>query len=90
MTYVSGRVTPIDRQAFLDRALRAEWRRCGGKPDTASVDIETTRAEVVDVPRVHLDGYVDALLERCLGEAAWDLVLPVQFDDEWAKWSVDV
>jgi hypothetical protein len=89
-THVSGRVVPIDRQAFLERTLRAEWRRCGGKPDSASVDIETTLAEVVDVPAVRLNGYTDALLERCLGEAAWDLALPVQFDNDWAKWSVDV
>ena len=90
MTHVTGHVTPIDRQAFLEQALRAEWRRCGGKPDTASVDIETTLSEIVDVPAVRLSGSSDALLERCLSEAVWDLALPVQFNDDWATWTVEV
>src|SRR6187397_1969489 len=45
MTHVTGNVSPINRQAFLEQALRAEWGRCGGKADSASVDLETTQAE---------------------------------------------
>ena len=87
-TGATGRATPIDRDKWLRDNLGKSFVACGGKPDTASVSLETTFAEVVDVTRVDLGGLKDPLLERCVREAVWDLMLPVQFDAEWTTWSV--
>jgi hypothetical protein len=32
----------------------------------------------------------DALLERCLREAVWDLILPVSFTEEWETFTISV
>ena len=82
-----GAVRP---RAFLKRALAPEWKRCGGTPGTASVKLETTLAEIVDVDKPELMSGSDARLERCLSEAVWALVLPVQFREEWNEWTVAV
>jgi hypothetical protein len=87
---VGGRVAPLNRQAFLETLLKSEWRRCGGKPGSAEVSFETTLDEIAEVEPVRISTGADALLERCLAEAVWDIVLPVQFDDEWTTWSVEV
>lgn len=89
-TSTSGRVPALDRDKWLRDTLGQSFAACGGKPGSASVSLETTFAEVVDVPKVALDGSTDPLLERCLREATWDLVLPVQFDAEWTTWSVSL
>jgi hypothetical protein len=86
---VTGRVRPLDREAFLFEAIAKDWRRCGGRPGGASVTLETTMAEVVTVSSVELVDK-DALLERCLREALWDLVLPVSFTEEWETFSISV
>jgi hypothetical protein len=86
-TSVTGSAPPLDRDAFLRDALASGWRRCGGKRGTASVTLETTFAEIVDVKTT---GVGDPLLSSCLAEAAWSLVLPPAFDQDWSIWSTDV
>jgi hypothetical protein len=86
---VSGRVPPLDREAFLRNAIAQDWRRCGGRPGEASVSLETTLAEIVDLPSVEVKGD-DKLLQRCLREAVWDLVLPVSFSEEWETFTISV
>jgi hypothetical protein len=88
-TMVSGRAPWIDVKAWLHDQLGLAWSHCGGAPNTASVDFETTYAEVVSVERV-TQVVSDPLLERCLTEAVYSLVLPVQFEHERATWSVPV
>jgi hypothetical protein len=88
-TSVSRRVT-IDREGFLQNALARSWRACGGVKGTASVSFETTYDEVVDVTSVSVGASKDPLLERCLSEAAWELALSAEFDEEWNVWSIDV
>jgi hypothetical protein len=85
---VSGRVVPLDRDQWLTDALRPSFVACGGKAGTARVSLESTYAEIVEVARIDLGGLKDPLLERCISEAAWDLVLPPQFDQEWTTWTV--
>ena len=89
-TAVGGRAPALDRDAWLRDALRPTWLACGGKLDSVSVAFETTFAEVVDVGAVSLTSGKDPILERCLSEAVWDLVLPPQFRDDWAPWSVSL
>jgi hypothetical protein len=77
-----------EREAFLRDAIAQDWRRCGGRPGEANVSLETTIAEIVHVEPVEAGG--EALLERCLREAVWDLVLPVFFREEWETFTISV
>jgi hypothetical protein len=86
-TSVSGAVPALDREAFLRDAIAKDWRRCGGRPGTVTASFETTVAEIVHIESIDVKGG-DALLERCLREAVWDLVLPVSFSEEWESWSI--
>jgi hypothetical protein len=88
-TSVSGSYPPLDREAFLRDAIAADWRRCGGRPGAASVSLETTAAEIVHVASVEVTPK-EALLERCLTEAVWDLILPVSFSEDWESFSIDI
>jgi hypothetical protein len=87
-TSATGRAPFIDRDAWLTAALSQSYQACGGKSGTATLRLETTFAEVVDVPHVELTGPPDALLGRCLTEAAWDLVLPASFDLDWESFTL--
>jgi hypothetical protein len=80
---------PLDREAFLSESIAKDWRRCGGRPGGASVTLETTVAEIVTVSSVSLVEK-DALLERCLREAVWELILPVSFTGEWETFTIKV
>jgi hypothetical protein len=88
-TWVSGAYPALDREAFLRDAIAKDWRRCGGRPGTVAVSFETTVAEIVHIASIDVQGG-DALLERCLREAVWDLVLPVSFSEQWENWSISV
>ena len=89
VSYASGHTPYLDRDAWLGEQLGRAWRACGGAPQSASVDFETTREEVVHVGSVHLPAD-DPLLGQCLTEAVWSLVLPIQFTEDWNVWSVTV
>jgi hypothetical protein len=78
----------FDHQAYLRNALEAGWKACGGPPRSASVTLETTVAEVVDVPAVRIGGGRDPRLEQCLAEAVWALALPGAFVSDWARWDI--
>ena len=68
----------IDRQRFLEDELGRAWRNCGRERRASRVVLETTVAEVVDVPAVFVAG-TDAVLSHCLEEAAWGIELPREF-----------
>jgi hypothetical protein len=76
----------FDPHAYLRDALQAGWKACGGPPRPASVTLETTLVEVVDVPVVRVGGGPDPRLEQCLAEAVWELSLPPAFASTWARW----
>lgn len=79
----------FDPRRFLRDAVDASLQRCGGSGRKATVVVETTSAEVVDVPRVTLDGTKSATLERCVSEAVWAIDLPAGFTAPWASWTVE-
>jgi len=89
-TSVSPTAPPLDRQAYLENALAADYRRCGGTPRAYALDIETTRAEIVRVDTLTQTDAHDPMLESCLSEAAWALELPVGFDEDWAEFRVEL
>jgi hypothetical protein len=89
--YGATSVTPaFDHKAFLAGELARAWQTCGGAGRAVTISIETTLAEIVDVPRVTIDGTRDARLEQCLGEAAWAIDLPPQFTASSASWTLKV
>ncbi len=90
MTSVSGRAQPIDREEFLRQALRSEWRRCGGQPESARLTFQTTGIEIVAINDVTYTASTTPLDEHCLTEAVWSLMLPPQFDEEWNVWTIEV
>jgi hypothetical protein len=86
---VKGPRQSLDREAWLQDQLGRAWQRCGGKPNTATVDFETTMQEVVAVGTVSQIA-PDPILTRCLTEAVWALALPSDFREPWNVWSVVV
>ncbi|MDB4943595.1 MAG: hypothetical protein JWP97_3129 [Labilithrix sp.] len=67
------------RAPWLEDAIATAARRCGGAASEASVLLETTRDEIVDVRRVELRPGRDGKAEACLREAVWGFVLPSSF-----------
>lgn len=78
----------FDPVRFLQNALRRGLDACGGKGRAATVVLETTQAEIVDVPSASIGGGSDATMDRCLREAAWDIDLPHSFRSSWQSWTV--
>jgi hypothetical protein len=74
----------------LLRELRPELVRCGGKPGTASILLETTRDEVVSVEASSTGNQLDQTGIACLSEAVWALDLPGGFDEENASFQVEL
>jgi hypothetical protein len=81
---------PFDRAGYLLRELRPELVRCGGKPGTASVLLETTLDEVVSVEASSTGNQLDQTGIACLSEAVWALDLPGGFDEENASFQVEL
>ncbi|MGC4087981.1 MAG: VWA domain-containing protein [Polyangiaceae bacterium] len=87
-----GSAPYMDTQAYLEARLRPDYARCGGVPGSAVLDLETTRAEVVHVAaRARGERAVaDAKVLSCAREAAWALLLPPGFREEWAAFAVEL
>jgi hypothetical protein len=71
-----GSAGPPDLMPRLEALLGAAWNKCGGAGQHASIDIETTYDEIVDVGAAST---ASASLGRCLEEAAWEVDLPDVF-----------
>lgn len=80
----------FDHNGYLKDALAAAWTSCGGGGRPATVTLETTRVEVVDVPNVRSDGLANTAPIACLEKATWDLMLPAQFTTEWRSFTVEL
>ncbi len=84
----AGISNTVDRRKYLEHALHQALAGCGGAERNADVELETTRAEIVDVIETKLAGTEDPKLEQCLREAVWALVLPDIFTEENARWAL--
>jgi len=87
---IGSHASPLDRQAYLESALAADYRLCGGTPRGYALDLETTQAEIVRVDAIPQSSARNPLLESCLSEAAWALELPVGFDQDWEQFRVEL
>jgi von Willebrand factor type A domain len=81
-------MTTFDHAAFLRGALSQAWAACGGSGKPATVTLETTRAEIVDVESVSVDPSASNGAEACLREATWAVDLPGDFTAEHAGFSI--
>jgi hypothetical protein len=79
---------PFDRSAWLREALAGAARACGYGANGVTIELETTRAEIVDVHRVRSAGSTGD--RRCLEEATWGIELPSAFTDEHADYEIAV
>ena len=70
---------------WLREALQPALHRC--RVETASITIETTLDEIVDIPALSDDGRGDG---ACLREAIWSLELPSAFDSERSTWRLQL
>jgi hypothetical protein len=86
----ASRADDLDQKAFLKSALAAAWNSCGGGARPATVTLETTLAEVVDVPSVRSEGAANTASIACLEKATWDLTLPSAFRSEWKSFTVEL
>jgi hypothetical protein len=86
---VGRRVSAFDATAFLGHALSSAWKACGAKGKT-SLTIETTFEEIVDVRDVSPDTSGDDAHRGCLRKAAWQLMLPNDFNRQLASFHVIV
>lgn len=77
----------FDPEAFLRDELRRGLRACGGGARKATIVLETTIAEIVDVPRVTIED-ADTKLEGCVREAMWGVDLPIWFQAPWQSWTI--
>jgi hypothetical protein len=78
---------PVAYEAWLRRAVRELRAACGRRGGKVTVAVETTRDEIVDVPRV--DGE-DRAGRACLLEGIWGLELPDTFTDAHRTFTVVV
>ncbi len=75
---------------FLDAAVRDALDACGGKGRAATVELESTLAEIVDVGTIEIPGSSDPALHDCLVEGVWAISLQYDFVDELRTWTVEV
>jgi hypothetical protein len=89
-TYSTGFEPSFDRRAYLTQALGDALAKCKAKTSAATVTIETTLAEIVDVREVTEARSRDAAVEACVGEELWAVALPPGFNQQHAVWDVAV
>jgi len=78
----------FDRHQHLLNEMIAAWGRCQGGRGQADIVIETTLAEVVDVPSITMPAGTPVRLGECLREEAWKLDLSSAFKDTQRTWEL--
>jgi hypothetical protein len=78
---------PFAHESWLRRAIRDVRSACGHHGGKVTVAVETTRDEIVDVPRIEGE---DRDGRSCLLEGIWALELPEGFREEHQTWTVVV
>jgi len=83
----SGGETPpaFDTQKYLEERIQEQLTRCGASGRRLRLELETTRAEIVELMRLELDGPSTFALDQCMREGVWALALPPAFASENAR-----
>lgn len=79
---------PFDHRGHLARLTRDALTTCGAPTASATVELETNRDEIVDLPRVEVKRDAGGSIARCLTAELWDAALPFRFEADWASWTV--
>lgn len=80
----------FNHRQHLHDEMMAAWIKCQGGKGKAEIVIETTFAEIVDVPSITMPAGTPTRLGECLREEAWKLDLPGAFSDTRMTWEVNV
>jgi hypothetical protein len=83
----TGIGSAFDHRAWLRTELGKRWQACSSGNRHATVTLETTLDEIVDVMQVTADS--DAS-RACLTEATWRLELSNRFTDERTTWTIEL
>jgi hypothetical protein len=81
---------PPDLPGILRGEIRAALDACGGTDRKATVELQTTRFEIVEVDKVVLGGAASPTMSFCLQEATWAIELPGDFTANWQRWTIEV
>lgn len=84
------RATDPDALPWLRAEVWSAWRRCGLGDAGGSMELETTRDEIVALADLRTGG-ADPDATKCFFHAAWDLALPRhRFAAERAHWRIEI
>jgi hypothetical protein len=75
----------FDTQKYLEERIQEQLTRCGAAGSRLRLELETTRAEIVELTRLELEGPSTFALEQCVREGVWALALPPAFASENAR-----
>ncbi|APR86669.1 hypothetical protein A7982_12018 [Minicystis rosea] len=78
----------FDFEAYLRGELTRGLKACGGAGRKASMVLESTITEIVDVPRVTVEGAGNTAIERCVREAMWNIDLPPSFKAPFMSFTI--
>jgi hypothetical protein len=82
--------SPFDPQRYLEEQAKNQLTRCGAPERSLWLELETTRAELVDITRLELSGPPSFALEHCVREGLWALALPSGFNSNSAMFRVSL
>jgi hypothetical protein len=82
--------SPFDPQRYLEEQAKKQLTRCGAPERSLRLELETTRAELVDITRLELGGPQSFALEHCVREGLWALALPSGFNENSAMFRVSL
>ena len=74
-----GHGSSFDHHKWLSDALARAAKTCSSQAKSATAELETTLDEIVDVVHVELGPVRDAVGEKCVREALWQVALPPEF-----------
>lgn len=80
-----GAPPAFDTQKYLEQRIQEQLTRCGASGRRLRLELETTRAEIVELTRLELEGPSSFALEQCVREGVWALALPPAFASESAQ-----
>ena len=77
-----------DRERFLATELQGAKNACGAAQRAITVHLETTLHEIVDMRATDTSKVPSAVAVACVEERLWDAVLPADFTEARAVYTV--
>jgi hypothetical protein len=80
----------FDKAGFLRKELASRLSRCGGAGRHATVRVESTLDEIVEMRVKHLSGDRSTQIEQCVEEGGWGIELPNAFYSSWEGFTIEI